>query len=135
MGFPPKLAVTMVIGLFGVFFSLVSSDPNTKVEKVLCNSGVYSKGDPFGISLDYVITDLESSTPTDKDYDYRNISPYPNSYAYGHAACNKNLTTSDCSTCLGAAETAMFGSCQSRIGARSVLTDCTMRYEQYPFDD
>ncbi|KAF5731523.1 hypothetical protein HS088_TW18G00201 [Tripterygium wilfordii] len=133
MGFLPKLATTM-IGLCGLF-SLVSSDPNTRVKTVLCNSGEYSKGDPFGISLDYVLADFEASTPTDKDYDYRNISPYPNSYAYGHAACNKNLTTSDCLTCLGAAKTAMFGACQSRIGARSVLIDCTIRYEQYPFDD
>ncbi|KAJ6953884.1 hypothetical protein NC652_005579 [Populus alba x Populus x berolinensis] len=29
----------------------------------------------------------------------------------------------------------MFATCQSRIGARSVLHDCTIRYGQYPFTD
>ncbi|KAJ6931099.1 antifungal protein ginkbilobin-like protein [Populus alba x Populus x berolinensis] len=49
--------------------------------------------------------------------------------------CNSGVYSKDCSTCLGAAKTAMFASCQSRIGARSVLHDCTIRYEQYPFSD
>ncbi|KAL6978510.1 hypothetical protein U1Q18_020178 [Sarracenia purpurea var. burkii] len=127
-------ATGFFIGLFGLLSSVVQSNPNTNISRVLCNSGVYSKGDPFAISLTYVIAELEAVTPSRADYDYHNISPYPNAFAYGHAACNRNLTSSDCSTCLKAAKTAMIANCQSRIGARSVLIDCTIRYEQYPFD-
>ncbi|KAJ0112069.1 hypothetical protein Patl1_03408 [Pistacia atlantica] len=133
MGFLQNLALIIV-----VLFTLcknVRSVPNTNVTSVLCNSGVYTRGDPFAISLAYVLAELETETPTSKGYDYYNISPYPNAFAYGHAACNQNLTSSDCTTCLGAAKTAMFSACQSRIGARSVLHDCTIRYEQYPFDN
>ncbi|KAE8692090.1 hypothetical protein F3Y22_tig00110860pilonHSYRG00086 [Hibiscus syriacus] len=95
----------------------------------------YSECDPFATSLAYVLEDLETVTPKSKGYNYFNISPYPNAFAYGHAACNQSLTTSDCAACLSAAETAMFGTCQNRIGSRSVLHDCTIRYEQYAFDD
>ncbi|CAK7346612.1 unnamed protein product [Dovyalis caffra] len=121
MGSLPKLAL-VIVGFFG-WCIVTRSVPDTNVTTVLCNSGTYSKGDPFGISLDYVLAEIESVTPTNKNYDYYNISPYPNAFAYGHAACNQNLTSSDCTTCLGAAKTAMFATCQSRIGARSVLHD------------
>ncbi|KAL5792953.1 hypothetical protein ACOSP7_001547 [Xanthoceras sorbifolium] len=134
MGFLQKLAEMIVIGLF-MFCRIGTSVPNTNARSVLCNSGMYTSGDPFAISLAYVLGDLETVTPTSKGFDYYNISPYPNAFAYGHAACNQNLTSSDCTTCLGAANTEMFASCPSRIGARSVLYDCTIRYEQYPFDD
>lgn len=73
--------------------------------------------------------------PTRQGYDYYNISPYPNAFAYGHADCNTSLTSPDCRTCLGAAKTSLLGTCVSQIGARPVLFDCTFRYEQYPFDD
>ncbi|KAG5246190.1 hypothetical protein OIU76_001632 [Salix suchowensis] len=133
MGFPPKLALVF-IGFLGLCV-IAKGVPDTNVTSVLCNSGVYSKGDPFGISLAYVIAEIVAVTPTSRNYDFFNISPYPNADAFGHAACNQNLTSADCASCLGAAKTAMFASCQSRIGARSVLHDCTMRYEQYPFSD
>ncbi|XP_057509702.1 antifungal protein ginkbilobin-like protein [Actinidia eriantha] len=137
MAFLPKMTVFvsgLLIGLFGLS-GVVQSTPNTNISIVLCNSGVYSEGDPFATSLAYVIADLKGVTSSRPGYDYHNISPYPNAFAYGHAACNNNLTSLDCSTCLGAAENAMFGTCDSRIGARSVLIDCTIRYEEYPFDD
>ncbi|EEF41722.1 antifungal protein ginkbilobin-like protein [Ricinus communis] len=135
MGIPPKFAAVMIISFLGLCSTKVTSMPNTQVLTVLCNAGVYSKADPFAISLAYVVEELEKKTAESKNYDYFNISPYPNAFAYGHAACNQNLTSSDCTACLGAAKTAMFSSCPSRIGARSVLHDCTIRYEQYPFND
>lgn len=124
----------MIVFLF--LWGVVDSVPNTNITKVLCNGGKYTSGDPFGISLSYVLEDLENETPAQKNYDYHNISPYPNAFAYGHGACNLNLTSSDCKTCLGVAKSVMFSTCQTqRIGARSVLHDCSIRYEQYPFDD
>lgn len=135
MGLPPK-HVPIVIGLLCLWWSKADSVPNTSITNVLCNSGEFTSGDPFAISLSYVLEDLEKETPAHKNYDYHNISPYPNAFAYGHAACNLNLTSSDCKTCLGVAKSAMFTTCQTqRIGARSVLHDCSIRYEQYPFDD
>lgn len=112
-----------------------AATPNTAVKSVLCNSGTYTKGDPFTISLAYVLAELESATPSRRSYDFRNISPYPNAFAYGHAACNQTLSSSDCADCLAAAKSAMLGSCDGRIGGRGELYDCLIRYEQYPFDD
>lgn len=109
--------------------------PNTNVELVQCNVGTYSEGDPFAISLTYIIAELEDATPSRRGYDFYNVSPYPNAFAYGHAACNQTLTSSGCATCLAAAKTSVLGACDGRIGGRSVLYDCTVRYEQYPFVD
>ncbi|KAL4588212.1 hypothetical protein LXL04_001094 [Taraxacum kok-saghyz] len=137
MGFLPTKALFitgLLIGLFGIC-KVVKSAPNTNVTSVLCNSGIYTGGDPFTISLAYVLDELKSVTPSREGYDYRNISPYPNAFAYGHASCNQNLTGTDCKTCLDAAETHMLDTCKNRIGARAVLNDCATRYEQYPFKD
>ncbi|KZV39577.1 hypothetical protein F511_02040 [Dorcoceras hygrometricum] len=109
--------------------------PNTRAKLVQCNSGTYSEGDPFAISLAYVLAELEDATPARQGYDFRNVSPYPNAFAYGHAACNQTLASPDCAACLAAAKTSVLGACDGRIGGRSVLYDCTVRYEQYPFDD
>ncbi|XP_048336367.1 antifungal protein ginkbilobin-like protein [Ziziphus jujuba] len=124
----------IMLGFFCII-NLVRTTPNTNVTNVLCNSGVYTGGDPFVTSLAYVLEELETKTSSTDNYNYFNISPYPNAFAYGHASCNRNLTSSDCTTCLGAAKTTMLGTCQSRIGARAVLRDCGIRYEQYPFTE
>ncbi|OWM77898.1 hypothetical protein CDL15_Pgr018467 [Punica granatum] len=129
----PIFQVTVITFLL-IFTINARSLPDTTVQLVLCNSQAYSRGDPFGNSLTYVISDLELKTASMKDYNYYDISPYPNAFAYGHATCNQNLTSLDCGTCLDAAKSAMLGTCQDRIGARSVLRDCSIRYEQYPFD-
>lgn len=123
--------------MLGFFCSIsaVITTPNTDATSVLCNSALYTGGDPFATSLAYVLEELETKTSSVENYNYYNISPYPNAFAYGHASCNRNLTTSDCTTCLGAAKTTMLGTCQSRVGARAVLHDCAIRYEQYPFTD
>lgn len=135
MGYLEKTKQTLMMILIGISTTAVST-PNTNITTVLCNSGVFTGGDPFSISLNYVLTELQSLTPTRPDKDFHNISPYPNAFAYGHAACtNNNLTASDCTGCLRSAHSAMFATCVNRIGARAVLVDCTIRYEQYPFDD
>nr|XP_007144624.1 hypothetical protein PHAVU_007G171000g [Phaseolus vulgaris]ESW16618.1 hypothetical protein PHAVU_007G171000g [Phaseolus vulgaris] len=125
MGICSKIAAATIVLL--CLWSVADSVLNTNITTILCNVGGYTSGDPFAVSLSYVVGELETDTPTQKNYDYYNISPYPNSFAYGHAACNLNLTTSDCKTCLGVAKTAMFNACPKRIGARSVLHDCTIR--------
>lgn len=128
-----KIAVT-VISLFGCC-KVIGGIPDTNIASVLCNQGVYTSGDPFAISLAYVLQELETATPAHDNYDYYDVSPYPNAFAYGHASCNPNVTSSDCTSCLGAAKTDMLGTCQNSIGGRAVLGDCSIRYEQYPFTD
>nr|GEV39508.1 aluminum-activated malate transporter 13-like [Tanacetum cinerariifolium] len=88
---------------------VVQSAPNTNVTSVLCNSGVYTKGDPFTISLAYILDELPKVTPSQKG--------------------------TDCKTCLDAAEVHMLDTCNNRIGARATLNDCAIRYEQYPFSN
>lgn len=134
MGIIPSEILAAAIGLLWLC-SVVESVPNTTISAILCNAGVYTSGDPFAVSLSFVVGELETETPTRKNYNYYNISPYPNAFAYGHASCNLNLTSSDCKTCLSVAKTTVFSGCPTRVGARSVLHDCTIRYEQYPFDD
>ncbi|XP_062103424.1 antifungal protein ginkbilobin-like protein [Humulus lupulus] len=121
-----KFAAIITIG-FLYSTLVVTSLPNTYVTTVLCNSGQYTAGDPFATSLAYVFEELLIEAPKHKNYELYDISPYPNGFAYGHGTCNKHLTSSDCLACLGAAKTAMLGSCQNRIGARVVLHDCAIR--------
>ncbi|KAL2238882.1 antifungal protein ginkbilobin-2 [Sesamum indicum] len=140
MGLLPKsiaqnLTILSSILLLFSLCDVARCKPNTTVKIVQCNIGTYTEGDPFTISLAYVLAELENVTPARQGYDFRDISPYPNAFAYGHAACNQTLTSSDCTACLSAARIAVLSSCDHRIGGRSVLYDCTIRYEQYPFDD
>ncbi|XP_049354616.1 antifungal protein ginkbilobin-like protein [Solanum verrucosum] len=134
-----KIPLTLVL-ILALSFEAAKGIPNTNLTQVLCNGAQYFKNDPFAISLAYVLAELVSTTPSRHGYDYHNISPYPNAFAYGHAACNNNttttsLTTQDCKTCLASAKDNLLTSCDARIGGRVLLVDCTMRYEQYPFDD
>uniref|UniRef100_A0A3Q7I576 Gnk2-homologous domain-containing protein n=2 Tax=Solanum lycopersicum TaxID=4081 RepID=A0A3Q7I576_SOLLC len=134
-----KTPLTLVL-ILALSSELAKGIPNTNLTQVLCNGAQYFKDDPFAISLAYVLAELVSTTPSRQGYDYHNISPYPNAFAYGHAACNNNTTTTsltkqDCKTCLDSAKDNLLTSCDAQIGGRVLLVDCTMRYEQYPFDD
>ena len=112
--------------------TMVISTPDTNVTTVLCNTSIYSDGDPFATSLAYVLVELQTTTSTCENYNFYSISPYPNAKAYVHGSCNKNLTSLDCAVCLGAAKTVMEGLCQRKKGACAVLHDCSIRYEQCP---
>lgn len=111
------------------------SAPNTAALSLLCNGAVYGVGDPFATSLAYVLSELLAATPSRAGHDFYNISPYPNAFAYGHAACRAGLAGADCASCLGSAASQMNGTCGDAIGARAVLVDCRVRYEQYAFVD
>ncbi|KAI9080290.1 hypothetical protein K1719_037684 [Acacia pycnantha] len=114
-------------------WSMVEGVANTNISNVTCDEGKYTSGDSFHISLAYVVQDLETLTSTRPNYEYHNISPYPNAFAYGHAACNPNLIASDCKTCLDAAKTAMFGECLKRkgaCGARSMIVLSVSRQQE-----
>ncbi|XP_049406037.1 antifungal protein ginkbilobin-2-like [Solanum stenotomum] len=129
-----KTPLTLVL-ILALSFEAAKGIPNTNLTQVLCNGAQYFKDDPFAISLAYVLAELVSTTPSRHGYDYHNISPYPNAFAYGHAACNNNttttsLTTQDCKTCLASAKDNLLTSCDARIGGRVLLVDCTMRLKR-----
>ncbi|CAN0892582.1 Antifungal protein ginkbilobin-like protein 1 [Linum grandiflorum] len=126
--------LTLVLFLLGLFTS-AGGVPNTNVTSILCNANTYTSGDPFAISLDYIVGDIEANAPARDKYDYYNISPFPNAFAYGHGACNVNISRVDCAACLVAAKTALIAGCPDRVGGRSGLVDCLIRYEQRPFVD
>ncbi|OEL33978.1 hypothetical protein BAE44_0005003, partial [Dichanthelium oligosanthes] len=110
--------------------------PNTEALSVLCNGASYGAGDPFAASLAYVLSELVSATPARSRHDFYDISPYPTAFAYGHAACRPALSAAaDCAACLRSAVSQMGASCGHSVGARAVLVDCSVRYEQYAFVD
>ncbi|KAL6614918.1 hypothetical protein ACP70R_037188 [Stipagrostis hirtigluma subsp. patula] len=110
--------------------------PNTAALSVLCNGEKYGAGDPFAASLAYVLSELRSATPARRGgHDFYDISPYPTAFAYGHAACREELAAADCASCLASAVEQMDATCGRSVGARAVLVDCSVRYEQYAFVD
>ncbi|CAN6203668.1 unnamed protein product, partial [Urochloa humidicola] len=86
-------------------------------------------------SLAYVLSELVSATPpaAAAGADFYDISPYPTAFAYGHAACRAALSAPDCAACLRSAVAQMGDACGHSVGARAVLVDCGVRYEQYAF--
>ncbi|KAG9457965.1 hypothetical protein H6P81_002473 [Aristolochia fimbriata] len=136
MVFSTPVRLMALIGFWaGHLCNGVNGVPNTNLTRVLCNGETYTGGDPFAKSLAYVLDDLEAFAPTAKDRNYYNISPFPIAFAYGHAECVPALSGGDCETCLKSARDTMLTTCVNTIGARAVLYDCNIRYEQYPFND
>ncbi|PQQ08814.1 antifungal protein ginkbilobin-2-like [Prunus yedoensis var. nudiflora] len=65
-----KIAATIIVVVFIGFFGVATSTANTNITSVLCNSGVYTAGDPFAVSLAYVLQELKTATSTHKNYDF-----------------------------------------------------------------
>ncbi|RCV10435.1 hypothetical protein SETIT_2G112100v2 [Setaria italica] len=137
---PPLLLPSITLSLLLLLLLLVASPrgaaaaPNTEALSVLCNGATYGAGDPFAASLAYVLSELVSETPAAHGGFY-DISPYPAAFAYGHAACRPSTAAADCAACLRSAVSQMGATCGRSVGARAVLVDCSVRYEQYPFVD
>lgn len=127
------LPITLLLLLLAA--SPAQAAPNTAPRSVLCNGATYGPGDPFAESLAYVLSELLSATPARAGHDFYDISPYPTAFAYGHASCGAALTAADCESCLGSAASQMNATCGHSVGARAVLVDCSVRYEQYAFAD
>ena len=129
---PPLLLLLSTTG--------AAAAPNTEALSVLCNGASYGAGDPFAASLAYVLSELVAATPSrtpaaGAGRDFYDISPYATAFAYGHAACRAALDAAGCAACLRSAVAQMADSCGHSVGARAVLVDCSVRYEQYAFVD
>ncbi|CAL5079867.1 unnamed protein product [Urochloa decumbens] len=132
-------APLLLLLLLLLLASGAAAAPNTEALSVLCNGATYGAGDPFAASLAYVLSELVSATPAASvnggggARDFYDISPYPTAFAYGHAACRPGLSAADCAACLRSAVAQMGDTCGHSVGARAVLVDCSVRYEQYAF--
>lgn len=135
MAVPKTVALAAALLISMVTIDVVMAGPSTAMVSRRCNNNLYTSGDPFAYSLDYVLNDLVTVTPNRQGYDYYTNSPYPTSIAYGHATCNQGLSSSDCVTCVMSARDQLLNVCLMSVGAQIVLYDCKMRYEQYPFTD
>ncbi|XP_010931353.1 cysteine-rich receptor-like protein kinase 25 isoform X2 [Elaeis guineensis] len=60
-----------------------------------------------------------------------NFSQYENIYAM--AQCTRDLSETDCSTCLDKAAGCLPICCYGHIGAQALKVSCTVRFETYPF--
>jgi hypothetical protein len=138
---PPPFLVTPIMLMLWLLLAsshtrgAMAATPNTEALSVLCNGASYGAGDPFATSLTFVLSELLSATPVRAGHDFYDISPYPAAFAYGHAACRAALSAADCAACLRSAVSQMDASCGHSVGARAVLVDCSVRYEQYAFVD
>lgn len=128
----------IIIGLVSTCNNhLVRGSPVTTVVNILCSNVEYDFYDPYGSSVNYVLTDVGIHTPTvdPPPYEYYSISPWASNVAYGYGACNGFLSESDCHDCLSTAFVTVIGSCQQNTGAQVQLVDCVIRYENYPFQE
>lgn len=132
MGFFQNLGLILIF-LF-VLGKSERSQPNGIVKKLICNRNEYSPGTNFAGSLPNLLIDLETETPTVEDYDYANHYPPSNPAAYGYAKCNQDISAADCGKCLQSAVSILQNRCPMRVGAQLKVADCSLRYEQYPFD-
>lgn len=130
MAFVRRSAI-MLLGLL-LMLNFVQGDPDTSIQDKICNGNVYGSGDPYANSVSYVLEDMATVTANHPGYDYHTQSPYPEATAYGHAVCSAALSFTDCATCVSAAKSKILDLCPNSIGVQMWLTDCNMRYENYP---
>ncbi|KAF8690489.1 hypothetical protein HU200_040845 [Digitaria exilis] len=102
---------------------------------VLCNHKTYGDDDPFGASLVQLLQQLVLLTPYEGNL-YASL-PHTGALAYGHAACLPRVQLpDDCEKCLRSAIKQILDTCgYNRIGAKAMLADCLVHYEQYAFID
>lgn len=115
--------------------NVASGAPDLTATYAGCNLQTYEAGDGYASSVVYIVSALESATPSIPGYDYYISSTYPAAIVYGHAACNPALSVADCITCIDYVKTDMLIYCPNNIGAQLVLHDCRMRYEHHPFTE
>ncbi|PKI34228.1 hypothetical protein CRG98_045385 [Punica granatum] len=100
---------------------------------ILCsNSKVDGNDLSYGASVMYVVTDVGSHTSTE-GYNYYNTSPSTIAIAFGHGACNGELSRTDCDLCMNHAVWTLLQDCVQSTGGQIQLQDCRIRYENHPF--
>lgn len=127
----------IVVALFLILSVAVGTlgEPDTTMRKILCNKQSFSGNDAYKNSEGYVMSQLINVTPTTDDYDYYSSSSNPTDNGYGHAACEGHLNSGDCMNCIWYAMGAWINGCFLRIGAQVQMVNCSLRYENYSFEE
>ncbi|EFJ33923.1 hypothetical protein SELMODRAFT_83250 [Selaginella moellendorffii] len=130
-----KGILVVIVSLLAVARLSTTAASGSELVSALCNSALYSFGDPFGKNLGLVLDDLLGTTPGRDFKDYTAISPRPSRFVYGHAKCRHALSAGECGVCLKGVAAALADQCGNAVGGRAMFVDCFMRYEAYPFGD
>ncbi|XP_073138359.1 antifungal protein ginkbilobin-2-like [Henckelia pumila] len=128
---PIWMMIPLIICIAGQFL-VAKSEPNTTVNLLWCNFNGYSQEDVYASSVEDVLMDLTSVTPTRKGFRYRTVSGNALAVSFGLANCHEALSNADCAECLAAAKAAVTSGCRNSVGGRTELVDCGIRYENYP---
>ncbi|KAI4386935.1 hypothetical protein MLD38_004808 [Melastoma candidum] len=108
----------------------------------VCNPDVYprhqwvfSEEKDYECAVNGIFNSIMTETPQRQFLQfYSNQSCYGSSkIAYGYGFCHRRLIPAECTDCLNEAKGLLFDVCTHSIGARVVLEDCQIRYENYPF--
>lgn len=108
----------------------VNSAPDIGQVYFICGDR-YDVSSPFKRSVNYILSDTVAQTPN-RGYDYYTSSPWPDTSAYGHGACNGAISGVDCRACLGVAFPKTLNECPLRVGAQLQLRDCRIKVRELP---
>ncbi|KAI6684164.1 hypothetical protein NL676_030077 [Syzygium grande] len=114
----------------------VCSEANLKLVYGLCNDASFAD-QGYETTVVEVFQDVKVNMPS-SGYSYYDHIPIDNQntdFFYGHGACNRAITKSECVNCLIAMTNWVRKECPWRYRAQYQLADCRLRYEFYPFQD
>lgn len=135
LGMIEKFAILMILAF--CFCSKISKcqrdSYDTTILYRICNGARHFKTlSPYGDAVYDVIDDLLRHTETN-DFNYYSSSQRDGVSAYGHAACNGEISQLACGLCLSDVHCKLLDYCGNSIGAQIQVRDCRLRYENYPF--
>lgn len=118
----------LIVGLFCIC-NIVKCTDTTEVY-LLCSVRMFGLLDQYAVDESTILIDLCYSTLIN-GYNYYTSS----NDCHGHGVCNGALTQHDCSDCLNEAAYRMTNEWNHSRGAQIQLTDCRIRYEDFPFSE
>lgn len=124
---------TLLFGLFTILY-VASALPNMSLVYKICNDIKFGQDSAIGWNIVSVLNDDVTYTSSN-GYNYYNRSPGETDIAYGHGACNGQISAADCNECMTDASRRLFTGCPRNTGAQVQLHDCRLRYEIYPFTE
>lgn len=131
-----RFAAVVATALFSLCFDVAECDPydSSHVESMICNGEHFEMYSPLDVASGSVLFNLQLHTPS-SGFNYYTSFQDRDVTAYGHAACNGQLTVDACVQCLEAAVNILYFPCRYSVGAQIQLQDCRVRYENYAFTE
>lgn len=107
---------------------------DNQVRLILMNTKNASDPMVFNLATKRLLSGLSNIAHADpKMYAAGIISLQGSRKLYGSVQCTRDLSSSDCMTCLNGTISALPSCCNGKEGARIVTGSCKIRYETYPF--